>query len=687
MNYPKTKKQDIVEQFFGVAVEDPYRWLENQEDPEVDAWVSLQAELTEKYLSEIPYRDGIKKRLSELYNYDKYSELFTRGGRIFYSVTEGLNNQPIFYCVNSEEIFNSNCKCGDSDLSNAPSKKVIINPNALSEDGTTAIYVGGLSKDGKYMAVLISESGSDWHVVRVVDVATGKMLDDELKNVKFTSAAWYGDGFFYSRYDIPDSKRDLSSVNSAQSVYYHKLGESQEKDVLIYVDHENPLMYVHLISTDNEKHQLLVISKGTGASEIRYRPAAIGGDFKVIVPGFDVDYNYIGCEGDDLYFATNDGASNMKIAAYNAENEKFRDVLPESGDYIDSAVYDGGKILLNVSRDAVSALKLYDVKSGITSDIKLPFVGSIHFVDMDAERGFALFSASSFLLPVHHYIVDLKNLSLRPVGSPELNFDPSQYITEQVFFRSKDGTKVPMFVTHKKGIPMDGSNPAFIYGYGGFSISITPAFAPSNIQMLEHGIVHAVVNLRGGLEYGENWHKAGMKFNKQNVFDDMIAGSEALISMGYTKPERLAINGRSNGGLLVGAVVNQRPDLYAVSLPGVGVLDMLRFHKFTVGWGWIDEYGSPEIEEEFKYIYKYSPLHNIKNVKYPATMIITSDHDDRVVPAHSFKYGAALQEKAGKCSPVLLRIARGAGHGAGNAASKVIDERADTLAFMLHNFR
>lgn len=683
MNYPFSKREEVRETLFGVEVADPYRWMEDQDSPELAKWIEEQIACTEAHLAQFPDRAGLKQRLRELYDYQKFSPYVAHlKGRLVYELNDGLNNQPIFYLMDLPKE-----RPQDFDYSKVE-RRVIIDPNQLSSDGTTSISLAGSSKDGKYLCILSAESGSDWQVMNVLDLETGDRLDDEIKNIKFTGAAWDDEGFYYSGYDIPDEKRDLSSLNSQQIIYYHKLGTPQSSDRRIFTDPENPLRYIGLMITDDKKHLLLTISAGTSGTEYRYLSANAGenAEFKTILEGFDFGYHFIGNDENDLYFMTDKGASNMRIIAYNTDSDTIREILPEQDYYIDSAILENGKILLHCSKKAISQLRCYDIASGKMKEYELPGIGSIFSMDLDSDAKYCYFAFGSFLMPTHHYVLDMETGKISVLNAPRLSFDPGLYVTEHIDFTSKDGTEVPMFLLHKKGMKLDGKNPGFIYGYGGFQISISPAFNAATIQMLEHGFVYAVVNLRGGLEHGEQWHRDGMLHNKQNVFDDMIAGSEYLIEKGYTSSDRLAIHGRSNGGLLAGAVMCQRPDLYAVSLPQVGVLDMLRFHKFTVGWGWMTEYGNPDVEEDFKYILKYSPLHNIKSVRYPATLVLTADHDDRVVPAHSFKFGAEMQHTADKSNPVLLHITKGAGHGAGNAVKKVIDERSDVLAFMLMHF-
>ncbi len=692
MKYPVARKDNTKEVLFGREVADPYRWME-EESKELNQWIDEEIELTQSYLEAIPEREHLVNRLSELYDYDKFGiSLIPLKDKVIYSVSEGLNNQPTYYVLNEQ----------------TGERRVLISPTRFSEDGSVSAVLGDVSKDEQYITVLLSSSGSDWQEIIVLNIENGEQLEDHIDNVKFSGTSWYKNGFFYERYDVAENQKDLTSVNSVQKVYYHELGTKSDDDVLIYSDSDNPLRFNSLHVSHNEQHLILTISEGTSGTEIRYMHASdldleniqkiaietakkddssvVDAGFKTIVKGFQYNCYMMGGKDDEVFFLTDEGASNKKIVAYNGTTDTFRDLVPESEYFIDGFDSSESILALNMSKDAISHLKIMDLKSGKITDCELSEIGTVFSVAI-GKNDSVYYSMGSFLLPTHHYKMDISNGKSEIINAPKLNFSTTDYITEQKFFASKDGTKVPVFITRPKNIKMDGSNPLFLYGYGGFTISITPAFSPANIQMLEHGMIYASVCLRGGLEYGEEWHKGGMLQNKQNVFDDMIAAAEYVIAEGYTKPERMAIHGRSNGGVLVGSTINQRPDLFAVAIPQVGVMDMLRFHKFTIGWGWMAEYGNPDVEEHFNFIYPYSPLHNIKEMRYPATMVVTSDHDDRVVPAHSFKYAATLQEKASNENPVLLRVTKGAGHGAGNAVRKVVVEKADTLAFILNNIR
>ncbi len=686
MNYPKTRKDKTEDSLFGQMINDPYRWMEDSSE-ELTTWVEEERKLTEQYLDAIPERKALTRQLSELYDYDKYGmEILPVGDQIIYGVSEGLNNQATYYIKNTV----------------TGEKKVLIAWDYFSNDGSVSVMLGKLSADKKYLGILKSSSGSDWQEIVILNIETGELLDDVIDNAKFSSTEWFGNGFFYNSYDVKGSEKDYTSLNSSQNIYYHKLGTPSSDDILIYADPTNPLRFNHLSVTENEQHLILTIMDGTNGTEVRHmatsdfqfgnniyqekenRFGKVDPGFQTIVKGFHSNCHFVGSTDDNIYFLTDENASNKKIFCYNAKDKGWKDVIPESEYFIDHASIKDSTIVLSVSKDAVSSIKIVDLKNATEIMPPMPTMGTVLGIST-SDNGFAYYGINSFLFPTHHYKLNLTTGTSEVINKPELNFNPENYCTEQKFFPSKDGTMIPIFLTRKKELPLNGENPLFLYGYGGFSISITPSFSPANIQMLEHNFIYASVCLRGGLEYGEQWHRGGMLENKQNVFDDMIAAAEFVVQKGYTKPEKMAIHGRSNGGVLVGATINQRPDLFAVAIPQVGVMDMLRFHKFTIGWGWIPEYGDPEKEEHFKFIYPYSPLHNIEEKSYPATMVITSDHDDRVVPMHSFKYAATLQEKANKEQPVLLRVTKGAGHGMGNAIRKVVQEKADTLAFILHN--
>jgi prolyl oligopeptidase len=665
--YPKAKKENIEERIFGMTIKDPYRWMENGESEDLKTWLAEENELTQSFLNEIPQREEIKKRLKQLYDYPKYSTITIVGEKIIYSYNDGLKNQPVYYM---QEGINGN-------------PEVLMDPNQLSEDGTVSVFLNGHSKNNRYLAYLQSQSGSDWHVLKVLDLEKKEVLEDQLEWIKFTWAAWYKDGFFYSGYEKPKDGKELSQQNKEMKVFYHKLGEDQSQDQLIYSDKEHPLRFHSVMVSEDEKHLILVISKGTYGNEYRLkRIDDQDGPFQAVFEGFNNEHFYLGSSGDDLFFLTDKEAPNKKVVKVNAKNLEIVDLIIETDQVLETAWKFGAHIVTLYLQDVISKLYLYDTQGQLKKEVQMPGIGSVIDVEGDKELDQILFSFSSFTTPLGLFSVDIATGETKAFKETTVSFDTSELITEQVFYKSKDGTKIPMFITRKKDLKLDGENPTLLYAYGGFNISLTPAFNPSIIYLLENGGIYAHANLRGGGEYGEKWHKAGMQFNKQNVFDDFISAAEYLIDNQYTCKEYLAIHGRSNGGLLMGAVTNQRPDLFSVVFAQVGVMDMLRFHKFTIGWGWSAEYGNPDEESFFKYILSYSPLHNIEEKPYPAVMVITGDHDDRVVPAHSFKYLATLQDKNTGDQPILLRLDRKAGHGMGKPVEKIIEEYTDMYAFL-----
>lgn len=672
--YPETKKVEVVDDYFGTKISDPYRWLENDTTAETAAWVEAQNKVTQNYLSQIPFRDKIKNSLTEIWNYEKVTAPYRKGEYYYYSKNDGLQNQSVIYSrkgLDGEE-------------------KVFLDPNKLSEDGTVSL--GGLyfSNDYKHAAYTISRSGSDWNEIYVIDINTGKLTSDVIKWVKFSGASWRGDGFYYSRYDEPKGVSELSNQNQYQKVYYHKLGDDQSKDQLVYEDKTHPLRYFGAEVTEDERYLLIYASEGTSGSEILYKDLKDNNSkISVLLPGFDYNYGVIDNVGDELYVLMDNGASNYKVVSINPKNNKkenWKTIIPEQKELLEGAKLVGNKIYASYLKDASSKVVEYTITGEKVKDIDLPGIGTCAFAPASKKDSFMFYSFSNFTTPGTVYKFDINSGKSELYIKPNFKINTDNFETKQVWFTSKDGTKIPMFIVHKKGIKLDGNNPLLLYGYGGFNISLTPAFSVSNMYFMEQGGIYAQVTLRGGGEYGEEWHKAGMLSKKQNVFDDFISAAEYLIQEKYTSSSKLAISGRSNGGLLVGACMTQRPDLYKVALPGVGVLDMLRYHKFTIGWGWAVEYGSSEKKEQFDYLIKYSPLHNLKDsVSYPATLITTADHDDRVVPAHSFKFAATLQEKHKGENPVLIRIDAKAGHGAGKPTSKLIEEAADIWSFVLYN--
>ena len=671
MTYPVTKTVDQVDDYFGTKVADPYRWLEDDRSAETEAWVKAQNAVTFGHLEQIPFREALKKRLMDIYNYPRYSAPFRVGGHYFFSKNDGLQNQSVIYVQKG--------------LEGTP--EVFIDPNALSADGTIKIYLLGPSGCKTKMAIMRGEAGSDWGEIRVMDIATKAELPDRIRWVKFSGTAWWKDGFFYSRYDQPPAGGELTAKNEFQKVFYHKLGDPQEKDILVYQDTKNPLLYFSVSVSEDEKYAFLTVSAGTSGTELYWKSLeAPGTEFSLLIPGFEADSYVLDNIGDKFLVQTNLHAPNARIVLVDprepAEN-KWTTIIPEKLEVLSGAGMAGGKLFCSYLKDASTKVFQHEPDGALIREVALPGLGSAGGFGGWKDDRVVFYTFTSYNYPTTIFKFDISSGASEIFRKPEVKFNPEDFTVKQVFYASKDGTKVPMFIVHKKGLALDGGNPCFLTAYGGFNISLQPSFSPAHIALLENGVVFAEPNLRGGGEYGETWHKAGMLGNKQNVFDDFIAAAEYLIAEKYTSPERLGIEGGSNGGLLVGACMTQRPDLFRVALPAVGVMDMLRFHKFTVGWGWIVEYGSSDNEKDFAYLYKYSPLHNLKaGVRYPATLVTTADHDDRVVPAHSFKFIAALQKCQAGPEPVLIRIETRSGHGSSNL-TKGIEITADTFSFFL----
>jgi prolyl oligopeptidase len=675
VNYPKTKKENVSDNYFGNIITDPYRWLENDTSAATAQWVKKQNKITQNYLSNIPGRDEFKNRLTDLYNYQKKGIPEVAGKYLTYYKNDGLQNQPVLYILNQE----------------TGEEEILVDPNKLSTDGTVALQATAFSKNQKYFAYAVSASGSDWQEIYILDLKTKKLLSDKIAYVKFTGIEWDGDnGFYYSGYEKPQNDATKYSAKTEfQKVFYHQIGSS--KDQLVYEDLEHPLRYVSPQLTENGKYLILNISEGTDGAEIKIKDLSKPNNpFITLIQGFKTNAAVVETLGDELVIITNENADNYKIIASTIKNGQIaetRELIPTMPYKLESAQIFGDKIYATYLEKACSKIVVYDAK-GKKQNINLP---QLEYATISGFHGkknatTTYFSVTSYTTPTTIYKYDIEKNNFEPYFTPEVGFDPNQFITEQIDYPSKDGTLVSMFIVRKKEINLDGQRPTMLYGYGGFNISLTPSFSPSIIPLLERDGIYVVVNLRGGGEYGEEWHKQGMLHNKQNVFNDFIAAAEYLIQHNYTSYKHLAIRGGSNGGLLVGACMTQRPDLFAVAFPQVGVLDMLRYHKFTVGWGWAVEYGSSDNEEQFNYLIKYSPLHNIQpQTCYPATMVTTADHDDRVVPAHSFKFAATLQEAQGCDKPTLIRIDENAGHGAGKPISKVIEEYADIWAFMMNN--
>lgn len=670
--YPETARGEVVDNYFGTEVPDPYRWLEDDNSEATAAWVAAENAVTEDYLSQIPFRDAIRTRLTQLWNYPKEGAPAKHGDWYYYYYNDGLQNQSVLYRTAQP----------------GQAGEVFLDPNTLSEDGTVALAAASFSKDGRYFAYAAAASGSDWVEIRVMDTETKALTEDRINWVKFSGATWTSDskGFYYSAYDAPKSGV-YSSQNQFQKVYYHQLGTPQSADRLVYEDKAHPLRYFSAWPSEDGKWLFIIASEGTSGTEILYRKTSEK-RFRTLLAGFAHDYAPVDCKEDNLYFVTNEGASNYALKRLSLNKpSQIETVIPEhERNLLEGVGTAGGYLFASYLQDAQNQVAQYDYDGKLVRQIALPAIGTVGGFSGEKEDTDLYYSLSNYTAPATIYRYDIATGESTLYKAPEVAFDPSLFVTEQVFYASKDGTQVPMFITHRKDLKLNGENPCLLYGYGGFQINMTPGFNPSALMFVEQGGVYCVANLRGGSEYGEAWHKAGMLENKQNVFDDFIAAAEYLIAQKYTSSERLAINGGSNGGLLVGACEVQRPDLYAVCLPQVGVMDMLRYHKFTIGWGWAVEYGSSDNEEQFPYIYAYSPLHNIKEgVKYPATLVMTADHDDRVVPAHSFKFAATMQHCQAGEAPVLIRIESKAGHGAGKPTSKRIDEAADMYAFLFQN--
>ena len=675
MNYPETKKGTQTDNYFGTVVADPYRWLENDTSAETKAWVKNEQAFTEDYLSKIPFREQIRSRYKDLLNYDKYFSAFKAGDYIIYSKQEGIRNQSVYYIQKG--------------LTGTP--VVLIDPNKLSDDGSVSVALDGVSTDKKYITYHVNKGGSDWQTMFIMEIATQKKLDDQLDWLKFGGAAWHGSGFYYSRYDKPAAGTELSAKSEYQKVYYHKLGEKQEQDVLIFEDKTHPQMYYYPQVTEDERYLFMYKSPGTDGTEVLYKNLVNGQkDFKLLFTGFEFNYSVVNNSGDKLLVNTNDGAGNYRVVQVdplNPQKKLWKEIIPEKPEKLESASTLGGKLFVSYLKDASTRIYQYSYEGAFEHEMPLPALGSASGIGGLNNDTYAFYDFSSFTYApcVYRYDIQTGKSEVFKNSTPNAKID--DFETEQFFYTSKDGTKVPMFLVHKKGIKLDGSHPALLYAYGGFSASSTPYFSNSKIILYENDGVFAMPNIRGGGEYGEKWHKGGNLLNKQNCFDDFIAAAEYLIDHKYTSREKLAINGGSNGGLLIGAVMTQRPDLFKVAIPEVGVMDMLRFQKFTVGWGWSVEYGSSDSAKYFPVLYKYSPLHNIKDsVAYPATLVVTADHDDRVVPAHSFKFISTLQAKQKGPNPVLIRIEINQGHGAsGSSLSKIIEGETDKWAFMFYN--
>jgi prolyl oligopeptidase len=677
--YPTTKKVSQADDYHGVKVGDPYRWLEDDNSKETKAWVEAQNKVTFGYLEKIPERKALKDRLTRLWNFERYGVPRQRGGRYFFSKNDGLQNQSVLYSMDK--------------LDGTP--RLLLDPNKLIADGTAALGGEALSDDGNLLAYGVAMAGSDWQEWKVRDVRTGADLEDHIKWVKFSQASWTADGkgFYYSRYAEPKAGEAMKGVNYFQKLYYHQLGTPQAKDLLVYERKDHKDWGFHGDVTDDGHFLIISVTQGTDRRNRVFYKDLENPEAKVVelLNDFDADYTFIDNSGPLLWFYTDLKAPRGRVIAIDLttpERKNWKEVIPEAAETLRGVSMVNNQFVANYLKDARGQVKIFDENGKFVREVTLPAIGTVAGFAGKRSDTETFYSFTSFTTPGTIYRYDMKTGTSTVFRQPKVECDENEFQTEQVFYHSKDGTRVPMFITHKKGLKMDGSNPTLLYAYGGFNISMTPSFSVPNLVWLQLGGIYAVANLRGGGEYGEEWHQAGMKLNKQNVFDDFIAAAEWLIGNKYTRPSRLAISGGSNGGLLVGACLTQRPDLYGATLPAVGVMDMLRFNQFTIGWAWTSDYGSPADEKEFKALYAYSPLHRLQPGRvYPPTLITTADHDDRVVPAHSFKFAARLQECQAGQEPTLIRIETRAGHGAGKPTAKLIEESADKMAFLIHELK
>jgi prolyl oligopeptidase len=670
--YPDTKKIDQADEYFGTKVTDPYRWLENDMSEETKSWVIAENKVTDAYLAKIPFRDAIKARLTQLWNYEKYSAPFREGGYTYYYKNDGLQNQSVLYRQKDNE-----------------SPEVFLDPNKFSPDGTTSLQGIEFTKDGSLAAYQVSEGGSDWRKVIVIETKTGRKVDDTLRDVKFSGLSWlHNDGFYYSSYDKPKGSQ-LSEKTQIHKLYYHKLGTPQSDDKLVFGGEAMPRRYLGGGVTEDQKFLIISAANATYGNELYIQDLTVpNAPIVPVVTGFENEQDVVYAENGKLYIITNQGAPNRRLVVVDAKTPtkaNWKPLIPETKFPLSISTC-GRKLFAHYIEDAVSKVYPYNLDGKKEKSIDMPGLGTAGGFSgkMEETETYYTFTSYTYAPAIFKYNIPTGKSTLYKASG--VKFDPTLYESKQVFYTSKDGTKVPMIITYKKGMVKNGKNPLMLYGYGGFNISLTPSFSTSNVVFMEHGGIYAVANLRGGGEYGDNWHNAGIKIKKQNVFNDFIAAAEYLIKEHYTSKEYLAISGGSNGGLLVGACMTQRPDLYRVCFPSVGVLDMLRYNKFTAGAGWAYDYGTAEDSKEmFSYLYKYSPVHNVRKTCYPATLVMTGDHDDRVVPAHSFKFAASLQEKQACHNPVLIRIETKAGHGAGKPTDMLIAEQADKWSFLFWN--
>lgn len=674
IKYPVTTKVDTIDNYFGTKVADPYRWLENDTSAATAAWVKEQNEVTNEYLSKIPFREKIREKLTKIWDFPKYGVPFREGLWYFFRKNNGLQNQSVLYVRKG--------------LDGNP--RMLLDPNTLSSDGTVSLEGYAASHDGKYLAYSIARSGSDWNEICVLEIASGKLLTDTLKWVKFSGMSWQKDGFYYSRFEEPKQGQELTGENKNHKVYYHEIGSPQKNDRLVYENKKFPDRNYGAQVTDDEHFLILYETESTSGNALWYQDLNSNQTvFKPLVTGFENDYTVINNFGDKLIVMTNLDAPKKKLILMdpsNPEPASWKVIIPEREDVLEGADLAGNRIISTYMEKATSKAFIYDLNGKFLVEMELPGLGTLTGISGKPGDNIAFYGYTGFRYPTTIFKYDVANNKSSVYNAAEIGFKPDEYENTQVSYMSKDRTTITMFLVYKKGLKLDGKNPTLLYGYGGFNISMTPSFSVSRTIFLENGGVYAVANIRGGGEYGEKWHKAGIKEKKQNVFDDFIAAAEYLIHEKYTSPEKLAIMGGSNGGLLIGACMTQRPELFRVAIPQVGVMDMLRYHKFTIGRAWASDYGTSDTKEGFEYLYKYSPLHNLKKgVKYPATLAITGDHDDRVVPMHTFKFMATLQEDQAGDYPVIIRIETKAGHGGGKPTAKVIDEAADIWSFVMFN--
>ena len=675
LKYPVTRKTDTVDTYFGTKIADPFRWLEDDKSAETEEWVKAQNTVTYDYLSTIPFREKIKERLTKIWNFEKRSTPFKKKNYYFFYKNDGIQNQSVLYI--------------QTGLNGTP--KVLLDPNTLAADGTASLGGLAVSKNAKYLAYSINRAGSDWSEIFVLEIESGKKLTDEIKWVKFSDIAFKDDGFYYSAYDAPKTEdSELSTKNEFHKIFYHKIGDPQSKDALVYEDKLHPLRNFNAATTEDQKILLIYGSESTSGTTLAVKELdKPNSSFITLVDNFENNYNVMHNDGNQLFVITDKGAPKYQLLKIDIHSKpdyaNWKKIIPESTDLLESVSVCNRKLVAKYLKDVTSRLFVFDMDGNKENEIQLPGICKVDAFDSDKDDSLAFFSYNTFTAPAIIYKYNIVNNKMDVWFKSEIDFKSDDYETRQVFYPSKDGTKIPMFITLKKGIVLDGNNPCFLFGYGGFNSYYSPEFRLDRAVFLENGGIYAIPGLRGGGDYGEDWHNAGIKCLKQNVFDDFIAAAEYLVKEKYTSHEKLAIHGRSNGGLLVGAVMTQRPDLAKVAIPTVGVLDMLRYHKFTIGWAWASDYGTSDSLSDFNYLIKYSPLHTLKNVEYPATLVTTGDHDDRVVPAHSFKFIATLQEKQKGNNPVLVRIDTNAGHGAGKPTSKQIEEYSDIWSFVFYN--